>query len=852
MDIIPEADSNASSTDEAVPVPAEDQHLTLAEQLASQMAESWRRGERLLADELLLRHPQLLESREAAFRLICEEICLAEEAGVTLDMDKLTGRFPMWGTEIQRLLECHELLKLERVPPAPADDILADFQTVLELGSGAQGRVVLARQISLSDRPVVLKITPCKGQEHLSLASLQHTHISPLYWVHEDMEKNQRVLCMPFFGTVTLHAVLHALAAKPPSERSGQDLLDVLDHAQSRLPISLPSQGPLRRFLGSESYVRAVCWIGSRLADALQYAHERNLAHLDLKPSNVLLGHDGQPLLLDFHLARAPIRPDGPRPAGIGGTPQYMSPEQRTLLNSLCDGKPLILPVDGRSDIFSLGLILYQLLGRSLPWSRSLPRLEQCNPAVSPGLADILHKCLAEHPSARYQDARALAADLSRHLEHRPLHGVRNRSWTERWRKLQHRRPGIIPIAVVMGVLAFAVALTGFLFHAARQRQARDRLETIEVSLREGTKDLAERRFQPAIDRLTSGLKLAEETEDAAALIPEFHAQLQLARRARTATTLHRLADQVRFLGGDRGDAAATERLTKSCRELWAVRGDILPAFADAGDGDLEQVRSDLLDVAIIWAGLSVRQATGSQVPLARREALAILAEAESTFGPSPVLVRERSEQQRALGQKKEAKEARALSEQPPRTAWERCALGRSYLVAGDLKRAAALLDQAVAQAPQDFWANFYQGICAYRRSEHLQAISAFRAAITLQPKSAVAFFNRGRAYSKLGDVANALADYNRALQLDPDLGAAALNRGILYLQQKRYEHALQDMKYALSKNGDPALTHFNLALVYQAQGGRAAALASVRRALASKPEYGKARELEKSLSAAP
>src|SRR5262249_16644716 len=123
--------------------------------------------------------------------------------------------------------------------------------------------------------------------------------------------------------------------------------------------------GPVRQILAQMPYTRAICWIGSCLADALEYAHERGLVHLDLKPSNVLLAADGQPMLLDFHLAQERSHPDGPAPTGLGGTPAYMSPEQKAAIAALRERRAVRTPVDGRSDIYSLGVLLHEALGGS-------------------------------------------------------------------------------------------------------------------------------------------------------------------------------------------------------------------------------------------------------------------------------------------------------------------------------------------------------------------------------------------------------------------------------------------------------------------------------------------------------
>ena len=143
--------------------------------------------------------------------------------------------------------------------------------------------------------------------------------------------------------------------------------------AQASIPIAVPNQGPARQFLSRASYVQTVCWIGACLADALRFAHERGLVHLDLKPSNILLAADGTPMLLDFHLSQPPIRPNEAGSRWLGGTPKYMSPEQRVAMMEIHEHRAITVAVDGRSDIYSLGVILYEMLGGAVKHAASPP-----------------------------------------------------------------------------------------------------------------------------------------------------------------------------------------------------------------------------------------------------------------------------------------------------------------------------------------------------------------------------------------------------------------------------------------------------------------------------------------------
>src|SRR5262249_44915983 len=129
-----------------------------------------------------------------------------------------------------------------------------DFRLLEELGAGPQSRVFLARQASLADRPVVVKFTSCNIGEHLSLARLQHTHIVPLYSVHDHPDRGLRALCMPYFGGDSLSQVLEATESQARAKRTGGTILNFLDELQLGRPITIRAEGPLRQALRNASY----------------------------------------------------------------------------------------------------------------------------------------------------------------------------------------------------------------------------------------------------------------------------------------------------------------------------------------------------------------------------------------------------------------------------------------------------------------------------------------------------------------------------------------------------------------------------------------------------------------------
>jgi serine/threonine protein kinase/Tfp pilus assembly protein PilF len=786
--------------------------------------------------------------------LIYEEICQRQEAGEAPSLEEYRHRFPQWQQLLEVLFECQRLLG--PVPVAPrfpeTGEKLGTFHLLAEVGRGRHGRVFLATQPDLAHRLVVLKVVPLSAgphsgadREHLSLARLQHPHIVPLLFVQEDVPRDLLLLCMPYLGGSSLARLLEGRHWKDPGTW-GRQLLESLDQFQSLSPVAWRCrEGPARQFLGAASVVQAVCWIGACLADALHYAHQQGLVHLDVKLSNVLLTADVQPMLLDFHLAREPLPAGGPVPEWLGGTRGCMPPEQERALAAVQWGQPLTSPVDARADIYSLGMLLHQLLASVLGESVSRADLRSARRSLDlgVGLADILGKCLAENCRDRYASAADLATDLRLHLVNQPLRYAGNRSWLERWQKWRRRRPhGVAFLVLLAAVLTSGGTALGLLLHQANQRE-----EAASAALREGRLLLRRGQYPEALATLRVGLEKARALMGTQGLEQELTHQFRLAEQAQAAQELHGLADQIRFVSGDELlSPRPAHELETQCRALWDRREQIVERLGrDLDPAAREQIQADLLDLAILGADLRIRLASAPDAPSAHRDALKVLEQAETLLGTSAVL---RQEQRRLAAVLGLGDSRPGVSDPEPRTAWEHCAVGRSLLRSGRVDEAATALARAWELDPGGLWTNFYLGQCAYRRQRPQEALMAFSACVVLVPGAAHVYFNRALVLTALGCPDQAQLDYDRALQRDSGLAPAALNRGLLHYQAGRLSEAAADLNRALDLGHDPDTVHYNLALIHLARHDPAAAQASLDRALKANPRHSQARQLRANL----
>ncbi|MFQ6394599.1 serine/threonine-protein kinase [Nocardia sp. KC 131] len=248
-----------------------------------------------------------------------------------------------------------------------------DFDLLTGLGSGAFARVFLARQRSLQ-RLVAVKISADHGTEPQTLAQLDHDYIVRVFdqrllesqELRDKAGRRLRLLYMQFLPGGTLLSVLRWIRATPPAERSGQLLLDAVDAAMEEKGEIRPTDSSVRAEIASLSWPETVAWLGRRLADALEYASTHGVLHRDVKPANVLLTAEAVPKLADFNISFSRNVADTSPVAYFGGSLAYMSPEQ---LEACHPGRErTAADLDTRSDIYSLGVVMWELLTGAKPF----------------------------------------------------------------------------------------------------------------------------------------------------------------------------------------------------------------------------------------------------------------------------------------------------------------------------------------------------------------------------------------------------------------------------------------------------------------------------------------------------
>jgi serine/threonine-protein kinase len=448
------------------------------EELAAEFLDRKRRGERPALEEYCRRYPELAdEIRELFPLLIRMEDLRSDGSGGS------TG-----GVAIQTTMR-------------PAR--LGDFRILRELGRGGMGVVYEAEQESLGRR-VALKVLPDAAltdarqvlrfrREAKAAARLHHTNIVPVFGVGQ--QDGYHYYVMQLIPGMGLDAVLQELrrmrtgtgATGVPADRvDSRDGVSIAAVAEAiltgRFSMPQPDGGPSRPVStatatvdlagtapaepatssvsppgassatlswvdGDGPFFRSAARIGLQVAEALEYANRQGVLHRDIKPSNLLLDPQGNVWVADFGLAKAADTEDLTHSGDIVGTVRYMAPERFA-------GK-----CDARSDVYALGLTLYELLALRPAFegadrqaiihrviNEAPEPLRKLVPHLPRDLETIIAKAISREPAGRYASAAALAEDLSRFLEDRPIKarpvGKAEQAW--RWAR---RNPAVASLA---------------------------------------------------------------------------------------------------------------------------------------------------------------------------------------------------------------------------------------------------------------------------------------------------------------------------------------------------------------------------------------------------------------------
>jgi len=478
------------------------------ELLAADFASRSRRGEFPSVSEYAARYPQYAERIEELFPVVAMMEQLRSEA------------------------KARREAALRRAKSADVPQEIGDFEIVQEVGRGGMGIVYEAEQKSLGRR-VAVKVLPKHmllldrhlrrfQREAQTAARLHHTNIVPVFGVGSQDGLHYYVMplvrgvgldeiirelrgagdwstagaaptgapraCAGEFNTIVETLIARKFTSRPSAacevqpgsrehsilstdtprapwsvtrtlRRSNGENAEDGEHEDTRRP------GRLHRSLHTNHW-RTVALVGVQAADALDYAHAQGTLHRDVKPGNLLVDGNGVVCVADFGLARAVDHTDVSRSGEVVGTLRYMAPEQ------------LRGAADARSDIYALGLTLYELLTlrpafedadrrrlhHGLQAQPGPVRPRKINQAIPRDLETIILKCLADEPSKRYQTATALAADLRCFLEDKPIHARRASSVERAWRWCR-RNPALAATSALAALLLIAVgftALTGY------------------------------------------------------------------------------------------------------------------------------------------------------------------------------------------------------------------------------------------------------------------------------------------------------------------------------------------------------------------------------------------------------
>jgi serine/threonine protein kinase len=491
---------------------------------------------------------------------------LAElEAGRRPERSVFVARYPDLAEQLLPYLDALDMVQTampSRSPsgrtltadPPPVEPI-GDFRIVREIGRGGMGVVYEAVQLSLGRR-VALKVLPFAAaldakqlqrfqNEAQAAAQLHHTNIVPVYAV--GCERGVHYYAMQLIEGQNLAEMIGQMRPQEPTvgnrsrapssaprlaktgpvtgsqpAESAGSVPNRLDEAASATVNAAGAALSTQRATHSSSFYRTVARLAAQAAEALEHAHQLGVIHRDVKPANLMVDMRGNLWVTDFGLAQFQNRAGLTRTGDLLGTLRYMSPEQ-----AAGDGQPL----GPRTDVYSLGATLYELLTleplfggadharllRQIIYDEPRP-LRALDRQVPPELETIVLKAVNKSPSDRYATAQELADDLHRFLGNQPIR-ARRPTLAQHVRKWAQRHPAVVGAGILLCVLTAAGSLTSSVLLRAEESKTQAALER-ESEAKKKTEDAlkseqdraaeAEAQFQAALRMVEDLVKLGE------------------------------------------------------------------------------------------------------------------------------------------------------------------------------------------------------------------------------------------------------------------------------------------------------------------------------------------------------
>ncbi len=763
---------------------------------------------------------------------------------------------------------------------------LGDFRILREVGRGGMGVVYEAEQISLGRR-VALKVLPFAStldpkqlqrfkNEAQAAAHLHHQNIVPVHAT--GCERGVHYYAMQFIEGHTLADVIAdarksnataplAPAADGPATMNRADAKSI--SAQETAPNARLSTLPATR---GRAYFHALARLGAQAAEALDYSHELGVIHRDIKPANMLLDDRGKLWVTDFGLAHCQTQAGLTMTGDLVGTLRYMSPEQAL-------AKRVI--VDHRTDIYSLGATLYELVAlqpvyqggdrqellRQIAFDDPKPTRRH-NPAIPVELDTIILKALEKNPTDRYATAKEMADDLQRFVKDEPIR-ARPPSLARRVRNMCRRhKPVVWSTAVILAVTVAMLAGTiGWAVRDEAARQAEtDRLRAItEQAVAEDLKEAENWLQQEKLEKAVHALERAKvRLGSGLALL-----QARVRERLRDVALIARLHEArlnaAAFLWGDprQGD--------QQFRAVFAELG------LDIDSPDIEktasQIRASALRNQLVIA-LDNRRTHGNSKAIVRladddpwRQQVRDLAAAKN----GDALLR-LAEAEETLAQPPDSLLLLTLHLTIPAGVERDSAIAKKYLATREL-----FLRQAQQRYPADFWLNYWLGgILGIQAKAWADAVGFVRAALALQPQSPGLHKSLGDYLGKLKKHSEAAAAYRKAIEYQPifpdayhNLGIALQTQGkwpkavdafqkaieqkptfpdayfclgIVFHEQRKWTKAVDAFQKAIEQNiNDPAEAYQHLGTVFREQGELPKAIAAHQMAIKLKSDYAEA-----------